>query len=170
MAVTNRRLLISESRGDSNRCTPCRGKPDQHDMYASYDSPRMPGVCVLRAVSICGNLSQAIISVGRTLLLLRKRAPDTTSSPAEWSAGPPPSFSPNTAIEAVMKAKHLLTNKLQWFTGSITPACDWYVQYLLTGTDSSVLNRHRRGLPHKNLRIATTLSLPFPFECSTGPP
>jgi hypothetical protein len=30
MTATNKRLLISESRGDSNRCTPCRGKPDQH--------------------------------------------------------------------------------------------------------------------------------------------
>jgi hypothetical protein len=38
-----------------------------------------------------------------------KKASDTTPSPAEWSAGPQPSFSPNTAIEAVMKANHLLT-------------------------------------------------------------
>jgi hypothetical protein len=28
--ATNKRLLISESRGDSNRCTPYREKPDQH--------------------------------------------------------------------------------------------------------------------------------------------
>jgi hypothetical protein len=56
-----------------------------------------------------GNLSQAINSVGRTLLFLRKRAPDTTPNPAEWSAGPPPSFSPNIIIKAVMKPKNLLT-------------------------------------------------------------
>jgi hypothetical protein len=30
MTITNKRLLISESRGDSNRYTPCRGKFDQH--------------------------------------------------------------------------------------------------------------------------------------------
>jgi hypothetical protein len=30
MTATNKRLLISESCGDSNRCTPCRGKLDQH--------------------------------------------------------------------------------------------------------------------------------------------
>jgi hypothetical protein len=30
MTATNKRLLVSESRGDSNRYTPCRGKPDQH--------------------------------------------------------------------------------------------------------------------------------------------
>jgi hypothetical protein len=30
MTATNKRLLISESRGDSNRCTSCKGKPNQH--------------------------------------------------------------------------------------------------------------------------------------------
>jgi hypothetical protein len=30
MTATNKRLLISESRGDLNRCTPYREKPDQH--------------------------------------------------------------------------------------------------------------------------------------------
>jgi hypothetical protein len=34
-------------------------------------------------------------------------------------------------------------------TESISPACDRYVQYLLPGTNHSVLNRHRRGLPHR---------------------
>jgi hypothetical protein len=42
MVATNKQLLISESRGDSNRCTPYRGNPDQHDTYASCTSPRMP--------------------------------------------------------------------------------------------------------------------------------
>jgi hypothetical protein len=59
---------------------------------------------------------------------------------------------------------------LHQLTGPITPACDRYVQYLLVGTNPSVLNRHRRGLPHRNLGIATTLSPPFPSECSTDPP
>jgi hypothetical protein len=30
MTATNKRLLISESRDDTNRCTPCRGKLNQH--------------------------------------------------------------------------------------------------------------------------------------------
>jgi hypothetical protein len=109
MAATNKRLLISESRGDSNQCTPCNGKPDQHDTYASHTSPRTPTVRFLRSIPVRGNLSQATNSVGQTLLLPRKRASDITPSPAEWSIGPPPSLSPNTVIEAVMKAKHLLT-------------------------------------------------------------
>jgi hypothetical protein len=55
-------------------------------------------------------------------------------------------------------------------TGPISPACDRYIQYLLTGINLSVLNRHRRGLPHRNLKIITTLSPPLPSECFTGPP
>jgi hypothetical protein len=83
MAATNKQLLISESRGDSNRCIPCRGKSKQHDTYASHVSPRTPGVRFLRAVPVRGNLSQGTNSVGRTLLLQRKMAPDTTPSPTE---------------------------------------------------------------------------------------
>jgi hypothetical protein len=67
-------------------------------------------------------------------------------SPTEWSADPPPSFSPNTAIRVVIKAKHMLTNKLHRFLGPITSTCDRYVQYLLMRANPSVLNRHRWGL------------------------
>jgi hypothetical protein len=56
MIATNKRLLISESRGDSNRYTPCRGKPDQHNTYASHSSPRTPGVRFLQAVPVCDNI------------------------------------------------------------------------------------------------------------------
>jgi hypothetical protein len=59
MTTTNKRLLISESRSDSNRCTPCRGKPDQHATYASHSSPCTPGVRFLWAVPVRDNLSLA---------------------------------------------------------------------------------------------------------------
>jgi hypothetical protein len=59
MTATNKRLLISESRGDSNRCTPCRGKSEQHAMYASHFSPRTSGIRFLWAVPIRDNLSLA---------------------------------------------------------------------------------------------------------------
>jgi hypothetical protein len=45
--VTNKRLLIAESRGDSNQCIPYTRKPDQHDTYTFHGSPRMLGVCFL---------------------------------------------------------------------------------------------------------------------------
>jgi hypothetical protein len=110
MIAINKRLFISKSYDDSNRCTPYRGKPDTHNTYASYVSPRMPHICFLRAVHVRGNLSLAINSVGRTLLLLRKRAPNIIPSiPIDRSTGLSHSFSPNTTIEAVIKANHLLT-------------------------------------------------------------
>jgi hypothetical protein len=57
--ATNKRLLISESCSDLNRCTPCRGKPDQHATYASHSNPRTPSVRFLWAFLICDNLSLA---------------------------------------------------------------------------------------------------------------
>jgi hypothetical protein len=38
------------------------------------------------------------------------------------------------------------------------------------GQNGVVLNRHGRGLPHRNLRIVTSLSPLFSSECSTDPP
>jgi hypothetical protein len=70
--ATNKRLLIFESRGDSNQCTPCTENPDTHDTYTSHASSCMPCVCFLWAVHVRGNLPKAIISVRWTLLLPRK--------------------------------------------------------------------------------------------------
>jgi hypothetical protein len=100
---------------------------------------------------------------------LEKKAPDTPSS-AEWSAGLPSSFPPNTAIEAIMKAKCLLMNTLHQFTGPITPACDRYVQYLLAGANPSVLNQHRQGLQHWRCHLSTYHSPTFPTDGLHFPP
>jgi hypothetical protein len=82
MTAMNKRLLIFESHGDLNRCTPCRGKPDQHDTYASHASPRMPDVHFLRAVPVRGNLSRDVDRFGQILLLSRKGLP--TQSTVRW--------------------------------------------------------------------------------------
>jgi hypothetical protein len=55
--TTDKRLLISESSGDSNQCTPYRGNPDQHDIYASHANPHTTAVHFLRVVPIRRNLS-----------------------------------------------------------------------------------------------------------------
>jgi hypothetical protein len=90
---------------------------------------------------------------------------------ASWPIyGSVPSFSPKPTNEAVDLSQASIDDKLLDLLGPKTLACDQYVQYLLTGTNPSVLNWHMRGLPHKNIEIATTLSLPFPSECSTDPP
>jgi hypothetical protein len=66
MTATNKQLLIFESRGDSNRCTPCREKPDQHDTYASHASSYMSNVRFLWAVPVRGNISWVINIVGQS--------------------------------------------------------------------------------------------------------
>jgi hypothetical protein len=49
-------------------------------------------------------------------------------------------------------------------TGPISPACDWYVQYLLAEDNPSVLNRHRHGLQPWRCRLFTSHFLTFPTD------
>jgi hypothetical protein len=83
MIATNKQLLISESRDDSNRCTPYRGKPDH--IYASHTSPCIPGVRFLWAVSVRDNLSRVINRVGQMHWSREKVLPTPPLSLAEWS-------------------------------------------------------------------------------------
>jgi hypothetical protein len=120
MAVTNKRLLISESRGDSNRCTPCRGNPI--NKTRTLPTP----VHVRPTYAFCGRSSYvATFRESSTGLdgctAPEKNAPDSTSQPGTY---------------------RWQTARL---TGPISPACDRYVQYLLMDTNPSVLNRHRSG-------------------------
>jgi hypothetical protein len=100
MAATNKRLLVSESHGDSNHCISCRGKPDQHDTYAFHVSPRTPSVCFLRVVPVRGNISWVINRVGWMHCSREKVLLTPPLSLAEWSTGPT-SVCLNTTIEAV---------------------------------------------------------------------
>jgi hypothetical protein len=86
--------------------------------------------------------------------------PQRTGWPIHGSV---PSFSPEPANQAVRVKPRIYQRSTTRFTGSISPACDQYVQYLLTGTNSSVLNRHRRGLPHRKPQNShiTLSALPF---------
>jgi hypothetical protein len=103
MATTNKWLLISESHGDSNRCTSYRGKPNQQDMYASHASPRMPDVHFLWVVHVHGNHSRSRQQC-RTDLLLPAQPPARLSN--SWVTV---YFSPKPASEAVHESHHLLT-------------------------------------------------------------
>jgi hypothetical protein len=146
MTVTNKRLLIFESRDDLNRCTPYRGKPDQQDTYASHASPCTPGVRFLREIPVRGNLSWGADRFWQIPLLLRKRAPDTIhNTPGDWSADPYPASLPSQPMKQGHKP-----SSWRWpttrFTRHISLACDRYVQYLLMGGNRTVINQHRRGL------------------------
>jgi hypothetical protein len=169
MTTMNKWLLISKSRGDSNRCTPCRGNPDQHDTYTSHASPRMPDVRFLRMVPVRGNLSRDADRFRQISLLLRKKAPDIIHcTPANQSASPYPASLPSQPMKQGRK-----TNSYRWpttrFTGAISPTYDQYVQYLLTGANPSILNRHRRGynlggtgFPHTTPWPSQPVVSPFP--------
>jgi hypothetical protein len=88
-------------------------------------------------------------------LLPRKRTPGTIhNTPADRSTSPyPASLMSRGYVDRPMKqwgAKpSIYQRQATMFTGPISPACDRYVQYFLTGTNHSVLNWHRRGLPHR---------------------
>jgi hypothetical protein len=152
MAATNKRLLISESRGDSNRCTPYRGKPNQHDTYAS--SGRFPYMVTFHTIVNRFEQIYCTREEGLPTQSTARRPSDPLvwtqllSHNSQWSSGEKSSFcwQPTTRL-----------------TGPILPACDRYVQYLLTGTNPSVLNRNRRGLPHRKTWNShnTLLALPF---------
>jgi hypothetical protein len=57
-----------------------------------------------------------------------------------------------------------VVTQLYRFTGLISSACDQYVQYLLVGSNPSILNQHRRGLPPWRSWFDTSHSPPFPTD------
>jgi hypothetical protein len=170
MTTTNKWLLISESHGDLNRCTPCRGKPDQYDTYASHASPRMPGVRFLRTVSICGNLLWAVNRVVQCQCS-RQRGSQHNPQYVGWlTHGSIPSFSPKPTNEAVVVKPNINRWHATRLTRPISPVCNQYVQYLLAGANPSIINRHRRGLQPWRCRLSTYHSLTFLTSCLPFPP
>jgi hypothetical protein len=169
MAAMNKRLLISESHDDLNRCTPCRGKPDQHDMYASHANPGTLNIRFLRAVPVRNNISWIVNRVGRMHYPWEKSAPDSTSQPGWVVRGTHLSFSPNTTIKAVRLSQAHVGDRLldlpssyhQHAIGTFNICSRVSTPWFLTDTV---------GCYHiENLRIATSLSPPFPSEGSTDP-
>jgi hypothetical protein len=123
-------VLISESRGDSNRCTPCRGKSDQHAFHARFTYGPEPYISR-------GPRRQHFASLHKD---------ETCPYTREKSWWP----------------------EIDW---PITPACDRYVQYLLTGpthrsfTDTGGgYSLEGIGFPHTTLQPSQPMVLPFPPE------
>jgi hypothetical protein len=92
---------------------------------------------------------------------------DRLAQPSSWTTSFP---LPHDSLGVGERGSGQVNTQLHQLIGPISPVFDRYVQYLLMGTNPSVLNRHRWGLSHINLRIATSLSPPFPSDCSTSPP
>jgi hypothetical protein len=79
MAAMNKWLLLSESHDNSNRCTPYRGKPDQHDTYA-HANPHRLGIRFLRVDPILGNLSRVTDRVGQSHCSQEKGLPTQSTA------------------------------------------------------------------------------------------
>jgi hypothetical protein len=155
MTATNKQLLISESHDDSNWYTPYRGKPDQYVTRfprsvriwsTTIRISRGPHIATFHTVV---NKFEQIHCTREEWLPTQSTArrpsdprvrTQLLSHNSQWSSGEKSSFcwQPTTR-----------------FTEPISPTYDWYVQYLLTGVNPSVFNRHRRGLQPWRCQLAT---------------
>jgi hypothetical protein len=142
--ATNKRLLISESRGNSNRCTSCRGKPDQH-------SHTLPTPVHTRLAYALYGLSPYVtifhwLPRSRNRLLHPEEvlaSKDRLARPSSWVYSfLLPCDSPGVGERGFGP----MVTQLHQLTEPISPACDRYVQYLLARANRMVLNRHRRGV------------------------
>jgi hypothetical protein len=90
---------------------------------------------------------------------------------AGWPiCGSIPSFSPEPTNEAVGVKPSIDRRSTTRLTRPISPACDQYIQYLLTEANPSVLNRHRRGLQPWRCRLSIYHSPTFPTSYLSFPP
>jgi hypothetical protein len=166
MTAMNKRLLISESHDDSNWCTPCRGNRSTRHTLSTINFHRVPNptshvVCVGNHSLVPTRTKQAP-TPGRSLSDQRQTCPTVVLGHLIPL--------PHDSLGVGERGFGQMVTQIHHLTGLISLACDRHVRYLLTCTNPSVLNQHRWGLPHRNLRIATSLSPPFPSKCSTGPP
>jgi hypothetical protein len=163
-------ILISESRGDSNRCTPCRGKLNQH------------ATCIPRSVRVW---SQTIrFSRDQRIAIFHEVINGFVQIHCPWEEGLLTQSTARRPFDPWVRTQ-LLSHNSQWGNGEktswccqpatrltrpISPACDRYVQYLLAGANTSVLNRHRRGLQPWRHRLSTYHSPTFPTDSLSFPP
>jgi hypothetical protein len=100
-------------------------------------------------------------------LLLRKMTPDTIhSTSADRSTGPYPVSLPSQPMKQCRKP-HIYQQQATRLTGPISPTCDRYVQYLLTGPTGRSLIDIGRGY---NLEGADFLrTTPRPSQLAASP-
>jgi hypothetical protein len=137
MTVTNKQLLKSESRGNSNRCTPYRAKPDQH---ATLPTPvhASPVYAFCRQSPYVTTFHWLPQSQNRPLhpeeILATK---DRLAQPSSWvTSFLLPCDSPGVGERGFGP----MVTQLHQLTGPISLACDRYIQYLLVGANRTVLN------------------------------
>jgi hypothetical protein len=160
--ATNKRLLIPESHDDSNRCTPYKGKLDQH-------TTRIPRSVCIWSQTIC-------IWRGQRIATFRESPTDLDGSHCSQEKGLPTQSTarrltdPWVCIQFLSQANkwssRFKPSFCRWqatrLTGPISLTCGRYVQYLLTGANPSVFNRHSRILQPCRCWLATYYSPTFP--------
>jgi hypothetical protein len=171
MTTTNKRLLISESHGDLNRCTPCRGKtrPTRHVCFPRQSTyarrtlraggPRTWQPFMSRRQSWAGTL------------LPKRRAPDTIlSAPADWSVGPYTASLLSQPMKQWGQSQASINDRLLGLLGpDHQHAIGTFNTCSRVPTPQSLTDIG--GCYHKeNPEIATAHSSPFPSEGSTDAP
>jgi hypothetical protein len=162
MTATNKRLLKSKSRGDSNWCTPYRG--NLTNMICMLPTP----VYVHPAYTCYGwspyvtTFYESPTGLDGYYCSWEKMLPTPPLSPAKWTRDPPQFLFQDSHWSSRLKSS-IYRHQATRFTGPISPACDQYIQYLLMSINPSFLNRHRWGLPHRKSRNShnTLPALPF---------
>jgi hypothetical protein len=92
-------VLISESRGDSNRCTPCRRKLHQHATWFPHSIHVWHSTIHISCGPHIASFREIIKSDGQSHAP-EKRAPDTIHSmPADRPVGPYPVSLPSQPLE-----------------------------------------------------------------------
>jgi hypothetical protein len=163
-------ILISESHGDSNWCTPYRGKADQH-------ATRF--LCSVRVWP-----STIHISRGPRIATFHEVVNRFVQIHCPWEEGLPTQSIARRPFDLWVRTQ-LLSHNSQWgsgektslywqlatrLTGHTSPTHDRYVQYKLTRANPSVLNRHRRGLQPWSHRFSTYHYPTFPTDGLPFPP
>jgi hypothetical protein len=131
-------------------------EPDQHIVHVTSKFSRMTTICEVSTKSKLVPCSQdEVLAPNNTQLSYHPRASfllqQTTSKQEMWFG---------EAVTGLLGLPVPIKPDMQPVQ---IKACH-------RGQNDAVLTRHRRGLPHRNLRIATTLSLPYPSKYSTDPP
>jgi hypothetical protein len=165
MTTINKRLLISESHGDSNRCTPCRGKPDQHAMYSSHATPRTPSVRFLWAAPYVATFHESSTELSRPTALEKKGSRHNPQCATDRSAGPYPTSLLSQPMKQWGQSQASINDQL---LGLLGPYHQYAIDMFSTcsrGPTEWSLTDTGRGLQPWRCRLSLYHSPTFPTSC-----
>jgi hypothetical protein len=161
--ATNKRLLISESHGDSNRCTPCRGNLINMSHTFHARSAYSPRPYVSHVVRIEQYFVKSSTESDRYTALKKKCSRLHLSARLSDPQDPPQFLSQHSHWSSALKPS-ICWRQATRITGLISSACNQYIQYLLAGANPSVLNWHRQRLQPWRCQLTTSHSPTFPIN------